>query len=241
MLSFFSKERALERKHRRLSKKLLNIYVQNPERQYAAQQLAELGTAEAISLLLQRFEKRLQNHTTDTEEKQMVHDLLVNLGDKVVEPAIAHLKGPALNVNWPLRVLSALVPDERVAEVIAELLEEMDTEYTRYPEKKHELVLVAAEHQSERLGRALLPMIEDANEEIRFLTVDAFLKWKSPFAAEAIMKRLAGEEESLRITSHILEHIVDMDWTVKGYRPKIEERLPEGYAVTRAGTIRRRG
>ncbi|MBN1946356.1 MAG: hypothetical protein JW797_11820 [Bradymonadales bacterium] len=241
MPGFFSKERSLQRKHRKWGKKLHNIYAQTQDRQYAAHQLASLGTDEAVGLLLGRFEKRLLNHTQDTEEKQLVHDLLVNLGSAAVDPTIAHLKGPALNVNWPLRVLSNFLSRDRIAEILSELLEEMDTEYTRNPEKKHELVLTAAEYQNERLGRALLPMLDDASEEIRFLAVDAILKAQYPFAMEPIMQRLAGEEESIRIRMHILEQIVQTDWTVKGYRPSIEENLPEGYAITRTGTIRRRG
>lgn len=241
MPGFFSKERKQQRKLNKFGKKLLNIYAQTQERQYAAHQLAEMGIPEAIQILLDRFEKRAPNHTVDREEKGQIEDLLVSMGTKVVEPVIEHLKGPALNVNWSLRILSHFLTEAELAELVAGLLEDMDTEYMRNPEKKHELVLTAADYKDERLGRALLPMLEDANEQIRYLAVDAIMKWKYPFAAEPIMKRLAGDEESIRITSHILDGITETDWTVKGYRPSIEENLPDGYAITRAGTIRRRG
>jgi len=49
-----------------------------------AQQLAEIGTPPAITALLERFEKRNQNHTTDQEEKAEVQELLVQAGEKVV-------------------------------------------------------------------------------------------------------------------------------------------------------------
>ena len=242
MFGLFNKEKALERKYKKLGKKLLNMYAQTAERKFVSQQLAELGTPKAVNLLLSRFEKNTKNHTIDRDEKNFIFELLVDMGKtKVAEFTIAHIKGGALNVNWPLKTLRKLLNQYEVAELIAECLEAEDTEYAVSPERKEELVLSAADFKLERLGKALVPFVEDASEGIRWQAIDSLFKGGYPFAAEPIMKRLSGEEESKRITSKILEEVVDTDWKVTGHRAAIEENLPEGYAITRPGTIRKRG
>jgi hypothetical protein len=241
MAGFFSKERADERKLKKWTKKLLNMYVQPADRQFAAQQLAEMATDASIQVILTRFERNTKNHTLDIDDKKLCHDLLVELGDRVREPILNHIRGNARHVNWALRVLQTVVEKEKIAEIIAELLEGMDAEYTRNPEKKEELVAAAADHVNERLGKALMPHIEDASERIRFHAIDALFAGGYGFAAEPIVGRLAGEETSMRVILRILDGLVECDWSVKGHRAIIEEMLPEGYAITRSGTVRRRG
>jgi len=40
------------------------------------------------------------------------------------------------------------------------------------------------------------------------------------------------------VRNHILERFAQEDWGVKGFRPKIEDTLPEGYKLTRDGKVR---
>ena len=118
MAGFFSKERSLQRKLKKSQKKLLNMYAQTPERQYAAHTLAEIGSDDALAILLERFEKRTNNHTIDREEKKFIHDLLVDMGPAVVEHLTRHIRGPAEFINWPLRVLRRFVEENEIAELI---------------------------------------------------------------------------------------------------------------------------
>ena len=136
MAGFFSKERSLERKLKKSKKKLLNMFVQSPERQFAAQTLVEIGTPEALAILLERFEKRTNNHTIDREEKKFIHDLLVDMGPDVVDHLIDYIRGPTEAIDWPLRVLRRYLEDEKIADLIADLLEDMDIEYSRNPVKR---------------------------------------------------------------------------------------------------------
>ncbi len=241
MAGFFSKERSIERKLKKAKKKLLNMYVQSPERQFAAQDLASMASPEAISILLERFEKRTPNHTIDREEKKFIYDLLLDLGADVVDDLIAHIRGDAESINWPLKALRKQISGDEIAEIIADLLENMDTDYSRNPVKKEELVLTAQEFHDERLGRCLVRFLDDANERIRFLAAEAIFAGKYDFASEAVVQRLAGDEESLRVQNAIIEGLAATDWTVKGHKAAVEANLPEGFAITRAGTIRRRG
>lgn len=242
MLGLFSKERALQRKHKKLRKKLGNMYAQTADRMWAAHQLVELGTREAVRILLDRFENSATNHTIDQDEKRQVCELLTQMdAELVVEETRKHLRREILQVNRPIRVLQHFLEDDELTDFLADLIEELDIEYTRDPERKEELVRTAADYGSERLGRALLPLLADTTERIRFLVVDALFEGGYEFAREPILQRLAKEEESIRVSTRILERMTESDWTVKGFKAAIEETLPEGFAVTRAGTIRRRG
>jgi hypothetical protein len=241
MLGFLSKEKASERKLAKASKKLLNMFVQSPDRRFAAQTLLELDTPAAYAVLFERFEKKTNNHTLDREEKVEIVDMLVDRGQPVIAPLIAHVKGSARSVNWPLRILGRLQSEEQITSLLVELLSGMDTDYERDPEKKEELVLAAQEHHDERLGRELVRFLDDANERIRFLAADALFAGAYDFAAEPLVRRLTGIEESIRVVTRIVDGFTQCDWTVEGHRAAVEEHLPDGFAVTRAGTIRRRG
>jgi DNA-binding ferritin-like protein len=241
MLSYFSKERSQARKLTKCQKKLLNLYSQSVERQHAAHQLAEIGTPEAFEILLSRFEKNVPNSTIDRTEKVALHQMLTDLGDQITEPIIKHIRGSAENINWPLKVLRAFKSNEFIADFIAEMLSEMDTDYSRNPVKKEELVITSQELVDDKLGEALLVFLDDANERIRFLAVEAILKGQNHFASSSLVSRLTGEEESLRVVTRIVEGLADTDWTVKGHRAAVEGNIPDGYIITRSGTIRRRG
>lgn len=242
MFGLLSKEKAQERKYRKYSKRLLNMYAQGPDRAWAAQQLAQLETPEAIEILLQRFEKRAPNHTVDNDEKTDIERYLTDMGEKVVEPTVAHLKrSDTTMVNWAIRVLRYFLGSAEMGDVLAEVIDAEDLEYGRNPERKEELVLAAGELESEKLGVALVRMLQDANEPVRYNAVEAVLKHDYEGARESILERLVDPDESRRVTTRILEFLVESDWPVTGHKAKLEELLPEGFALTRAGTIRRRG
>jgi len=241
MLGLFSKEKAYERKLKKASKKLMNMFVQSVDRRYSARDLLELDTPEAYKVLFERYEKKVPNQTTDREEKVELTELLIDRGETVVEHALTHIKGTAQYINQPLKVVAHFYSKEEMAALVAELLEGMDTEYERFPEKKEDLVLTAVEYVDDRLGKALLPFLADSNERIRFLAADALFTGGYSFASEPIVKRLAGEEDSIRVITRLVDGVAETDWTVKGYKAAVEENLPEGFAITRGGTIRRRG
>ena len=54
------------------------------------------------------------------------------------------------------------------------------------------------------------------------------------------LQTLIETDDRPRIRIKIAEIFADHDWAVKGYRPKVEQTLPEGFQVTAKGLIRRR-
>jgi len=51
---------------------------------------------------------------------------------------------------------------------------------------------------------------------------------------------LIEADDRPRIRIKVAEVFADHDWPVKGYRPKVEQTLPEGFHLTAKGQIRRR-
>ncbi|MCA9562132.1 MAG: HEAT repeat domain-containing protein [Myxococcales bacterium] len=238
-MGLFSSESKEERKVRKLSKRLGSMFAQKEVRYAAADGLAALGTPAAIAALLGRFEESTSNHTIDREEKRHVVDLLTDLGTDVIKPVRDYILSDVKAINYPLRVLAKFEESDAIAELIAEMLEEMDTEYTRNPEKKEQLVLAAGDYKSERLAKALIPFLGDANELVRFHAADVLFKMDYAFAAEPMAKRLS-EEESGRVMTRLVDGFAERDWQVTSNGDLDPEQLPYGFAVTGSGTIRRR-
>ncbi len=242
----FDKEKALERRIKKLKKTLTNMYVQAAERQYAIEQLREIGTPEAIRALLARLEDTGPNHTTDADEKQYVYSVLVDLGRRgetdVVRVLTEYLKEVDENINWPLKALTDLVSYEDMVDLVTELLEDADIRYRRNPEKKRELMLRAAEFQDPKLAEQVVRFLEDDNETIRFLAVDAIMAQDEDEIAEEPLRERLRLEDSLRIVQKITDIFVDHPgWTIpKDEREEVELGLPDGFGVHKKGHIYRK-
>lgn len=241
----FDKEKKEERKYAKLEKTLTHMYVQAAERAYIIEQLREMRTPEAISVLLQRFKESAPNSTVDMEEKERVYEVLVELGRApdidMVELIRAHLHKTEENVNWPLKALSDLLEYDEFVALLHDLLAGCSTEYSQNPEKKQELILRAQELQSEELARELLRFLEDMNETVRFLAVDAVIAQDRPDLSTGPLVDQLVREESLRIVQKIADAFAgQQNWQVpEEQREAVAEVLPDDYGVHDQGHIYR--
>jgi hypothetical protein len=133
---------------RRLGKKVTERYGPPENRQKAIEQLAAMGTADALATLCLRFTVRAEVGITDDEEKETVRRHLVAAGEAALGPVREFLERHESGVSWGLRVLSALREAGEVEAVVLALLEKAGKEYTRDPEKKLVLLSWLAEHHA---------------------------------------------------------------------------------------------
>lgn len=239
------KEKAEQKRYVKLKKTLTNMYVQAGERQYTIETLREMGTPEAIEVLLARYEETAPNHTTDAEEKEYVYSVLVDLGRRndvdVVAVIAGYLKRVNENINWPLKVLTDLVSREDMIGLIVELLKACDIDYERNPEKKRELMLRAAEFKAPELADQIIRFLEDDNETIRFLAVDALMAQDEDELSEEPLRARLATEESLRISQKLVDIFADRSqWIIP--EDEIEEvraGLPKGYSIHSDGYIQK--
>lgn len=250
----FDKEKSDERKLKKYEKRVTNMFVQAPERQFAFNELAEMGSTEAAWILLQRYNENNPNTTLDIEEKQLVFDLLVRMARETEADVIgqcrryvlgvedAQLEMKEFKINWPMKVLEKLLPEDAYIAFIVEVLKTCDTEYQRSVERKQELLLRATELKDRALGHQIARFVRDDNETIRFLAADAALKQEGDgVLSEALFAQIL-EEDSNRIVQKVQQEIVGRrDFTVPEHLSEaVEAWLPQELGLHKEGYVYRR-
>ena len=242
----FDPQKKEERKYAKYEKTLTNMYVQAAERAFTIEELRDLRTPEAVRVLLKRFTENAPNTTVDMEEKERVYDVLVELGAEtsfsVVELVSEYLRKADGHINWPLKVLTDLLNRDQFIAFLTELLGELSAEYTQNPEKKQELILRAQEFQDPALAAELIRFLEDMNETVRFLAVDAVLAQENPDVIVEPLAAMLAREESLRIVQKLSAAFVGhQGWLVpEPLRTDVDEALPDEFGVHDKGHVYKR-
>ncbi len=242
----FDSEKAEQRQLQKHEETLTNMYVQESERKFAIQSLAEMESPEAVEVLLKRFTETCHNTTVDIDEKEYTYDVLVEMGRNtevdVVGLVVDYLRTANNKVNWPLKVLKDLLSYEEMIEVVKELLDTCEEGYQEDPAKKQELMLQASELEDEELAEKLVDYLDDSNETIRFLAVDAVANQEVDEVIEAPLRERILEEDSLRIVKKIAEVFSERsDWTIpEDQQAEIEQAIPDEFGIHKHGHIYRR-
>lgn len=241
----FDKEKSAERNLQKHEKKITNMFVQAPERQYAIQELREMGTTDAVWVMLQRYNENNSNTTVDIEEKELVYASLVRMAKGSDADVIGQVKRYVLEkevkINWPMKVLQELLPEQEYVDFMVEVLQTCDTAYQRTTEKKQELMLRAMDVKSEALAEQIGRFLSDSNETIRFLAVDAALAQDD---AEPLCEPLFAQlldEDSERIIKKVIPALVGRHnlRVPEALREPVAQMLPEGLGVHSDGYIYR--
>jgi HEAT repeat protein len=244
LFDYWSKDKQGERKRAAAHKKLTNMYYQKVDRLVAADTMAGMGAEgddEAIKILLVRFEQQAQNSTIDREEKNYVHDLLVDLGDRAVDVVSAYVRTTDRAVWWPLQVLENVLEGAEFVALLADLLETTDIDYVRNPEKKLGLVQYAATMGVPSLVDPLARFIADHDETVRFNAADVLAKFAGERGGPIFAARLADpEEESGRIRKRLCEALADLGTSTGEHAEALGTRLADGFDLDDTGRVIRR-
>ncbi|HJK94240.1 MAG TPA: HEAT repeat domain-containing protein [Polyangiaceae bacterium LLY-WYZ-15_(1-7)] len=207
-----------------------NKRAQGPDRWASLQALGEMKTPEAVEALLQRFTFRVDPSITDQEEKDLAFHAIVGSGEVAIEPVKAFLRESDA-IAWPVKMLQKLVVEAEVVGELVALLESMDTEYERDPQKKIDTIMQLEEYQDERIRPAVEPFLDDVNEATRFHAVGTLLRQEDASASrEALLKALA-EEESVRVRVVLLDGFIEHDWELGKAVSEVQKKLPTGYVL----------
>lgn len=227
LLDIFSRKDPVEKHGARVA----NKRAQNPDRWESIQALSEMRTTAAVEALLGRFSFRMDPSITDQEEKDAAFQGIVAAGDAAVEPARRFLR-TADAISWPLKMLEHLLPPEQVVGELLAVLEDMDTEYERDPEKKIQLVAYLEDRQDPRIVAAAKPFLDDMNETVRFHAVGAVLAQENAADAQEELIDAFVREESVRVRVRILDGFVAHDWTIpESHLGEVQPKLPTGFAL----------
>lgn len=233
LFDFFRGGGGEERAIKKHAARVANKRSQNPERWESIKALSAMPRPEAVEALLTRFSFRIDPSISDQEEKEAVLEGIVKIGEPAIEPVTRYLK-TSESIAWPIRILSRLLDEPKVTAELLALLEEMDTEYARDPEKKRELLAELASRKDPAIAAAVKRFTEDVNESCRFHAFDALFAQDEVPDAEFLSESLRGEE-SMRVRARILDGMAANDIALVGAVP--EGSLPVGYFFFKDGKV----
>jgi len=238
LFDLFSKKPAAESKPKEVSAKELarltrlvsNKMSQNYERQEAIEQLSQMANVHGASALLRRFDFSMEPSIVDQDEKEAAVHGIVAAGDAALDPIHAYC-ARAESLNWPLKVLRQIVPNDQIVTELLTLLDQFDTEYMRNPEPKIQLISMLAEYRTKEVREAVEPFLADVNEAVRFHAAGTIFAVNDPEALEPLITAI-GEEESLRVKNRVARGIEQAGWEVPArLLERCEGALPPGYGV----------
>lgn len=220
-----------------LRKKLQGKFGQTEDRRGAANVLAGMGTDEALRAMLARFTVTADNHTHDQDEKQLVSDLLLEAGPAAIKPIEDYLAREK-EVSWVLSSLRRLVGAEKWVDAVLALLGDKTSEDTD-AEKLEQILRELHEQKDPRVPAAVARFLTDLDDTVRFAAIETLSSIDTEEAREPLLAALTKpEEESQRVRQRIIEVFRDRGWEVKGFRKAVEDRLPAGWYLDRAGKIK---
>ena len=169
----------------------------------------------------------------------MVVRMLVERDREAVGPILRFLSTHQ-HVEWPVQALSQILPREELVPKLVEILEKVAaaSEFTP-PEHKSDLIRAMRGHVTPEIAAVLRQFLTDDDDDVRLAAIDAISEIGED-AREPLLEAFISTDDRPRIRIKIADVFADHDWPVKGYRPKIEEGLPEGFHLTSKGVVRRR-
>src|SRR5205807_5454400 len=207
----------------------------------AIEELGALKSDAAVEALLMRFTIRIDPGITDDEEKARVRALIVEAGATAL-PAVKRFILGRDEISWPLRALADLLPEQEVVKFLVELSNKCAAEYSRVPEKKVLLLHALAEHRSKEIAPAVLPFLEDMDDEVQIAAAEVIARQQDPVGREPLIRHFlkAHQESNARVREALAGILADSPWDVKGYTPKVEAALPPSYKVDSKGRVVRK-
>lgn len=244
LLDFFKKSSDSDKKQpsprelARLTRVVGNKLSQDYDRQEAIAVLSELGTADAVRVLLKRFDFNMEPTITDQDEKESAAQGIIGAGELALGP-IRDYCVRAESITWPIRILRKIVAEDHFVDELLELLEQFDTEYVRNPEPKIQLVNALEEFPTDEVRVAVEPFLRDVNENVRFHAAGTVFAAESAASVPAFVEAL-DEEESLRVKNRIAGGLAQHGWEIpEGLRERCSAALPESFRLEGAIVVRK--
>ncbi|MGB1276435.1 MAG: HEAT repeat domain-containing protein [Nannocystaceae bacterium] len=207
-------------------RKVENKYTQSAERYHAMTQLIELGTTPALVGLLRRFNISSSKSIEDEEEKGWVYRRLSGMDASVVLPATKQFCLAHENIAWALRIVEDLANEDQEWDILNALLAQHPPGYERNPAKKLQMLTHLAEIDDPRVPEILSGYVDDADESIRFFSVEALLDIGEPSAIPSLVSRLDNQEEdSLRLRTAILNGFARQQWDLSEHAELVRKNI----------------
>ena len=94
-------------------------------------------------------------------------------------------------------------------------------------------------HVTPEIASVLRQFLSDDDDDVRIAAIEAISEVGEE-VREPLLETFLKADDRPRIRIKIAEVFAEREWAVKGYRPKIESTLPEGFHLTAKGLVRRK-
>src|SRR2546422_1156442 len=218
-----------EGKVRRLQKKASAKFGPAENRQGAIEELGALKTEAAVEALLLRYTFRVDPGIPADEEKARVLALITQAGAVALGPVKRFISSRD-EISWPLRALEGLLPEAEVVKFLVEVATKIGGEYSRVPEKKVLLLHALSAHRSPDIAPAVLPFLDDMDDEVQIAAAEVIVKQQHPAGREPVIQHFlkAHEGSNARVREALAGLLADSGSDGKGYTPKVAAALPPG-------------
>ncbi len=213
--------------------------VQNYDRQEAIQALSEMGTADAVQILLRRFTFHMDPSITDQEEKDAAFRGILRAGRDAIEP-VRTFAAKAASLAWPMKIIKEVIDEGEYTEELLRWLSKWDTEYSKFIDPKVQILTALEEHRHPRIREEVERFLEDVNEPSRFHAASTLLAQDDVAALPALVKLLL-EEESVRVRMKVADGLAARAWPVPDEsRSDVRKVLPGPFSMDGGGRVIKR-
>jgi hypothetical protein len=227
------------RQVQRALKQATQIHGEAGNRVAAIERLASWRTAESAAALLRRFAVQTPQASMDLEEKQHAVRLLVQMGRVAVEPILAYLKVEP-DVTFPVKALKQILSPDEFQTQLTSVLAELSAGYTRWPEAKAVLITSLPDDSFSQVVDTVTRFLEDDDDDVCIAAIDFLARNGNESVREKLLQTFVEAEARPRVRGRILDHFIERDWPVKGYRKKVEEAIALPFYLTAKGTVKRK-
>jgi len=221
-----------------VTKRLTETGGEDGPRVEAAEKLIEWGTPESLYALLKRFTISSKVITQDIEEKRYVVRMLVDKGPQVVEPILKFIKRNN-QVEWPVQALAQILPREELVPKLVEALEYVGQGEFSSPDHRTSLIKAMHGLVTPEIAITIRKFLKDSDDDVRIAATNALAELGEEMR-EPLIEAYIDSEDRPRVRIAVCEVFAEREWPVKGYRPKFEESLPDGFHLNSKGLIRRK-
>lgn len=224
---------------KRAVKQITRMHGDAVARVSAMERVAEWRTPEAAAALLRRFTVQTPQASMDLEEKQYAVKLLVKMGNVAVDPILNYLSSEP-DVTYPVRALREIYSPDEFHISLINVLTGLSTGYTRWPEAKAVLINHLSDDAFPQVVETVTRFLEDEDDDVCIAAIDYLARNGDEIIREKLLQTFIEAESRPRVRGRILDHFCEREWTVKGFRKKIEEVIASPYYLTSKGAVKRK-
>jgi HEAT repeat protein len=228
-----------ERQIKRAIKQITQIHGEASSRVAAMERLASWRTPEAAAALLRRFTVQTPQASMDLEEKQYAVKLLAEMGKVAADPILNYLSMEP-DVTYPVQALKQIYSPDEFHIALINVLAGLSTAYTRWPEAKAVLIAHLSDEAFPQVVETVLRFVEDDDDDVCIAAIDYLARNGDEVIREKLLEIFLEAESRPRVRGRILDHFCEREWTVKGFRKKMEEAIAPPFYLTSTGTVKRR-